>query len=75
MFSATSGSGWAEMVLQAKFVLEGVLLPAVGSVGIVGEWEAFYIEFQVLTNPQFYLLQRACRGLTLLSLFSWFPFT
>ena len=44
MFSATSGSGWAEIVFQAKFVLEGVLLPVVGSVGILGEWEVNNIE-------------------------------
>jgi hypothetical protein len=61
MFSNTSasGSGWAEIVFQAKFGLEGVLLPVVGSVGILGEWYAFYIECQVLTNHQLYFLQRA----------------
>ena len=53
MFSNTSITGWAEMVFQAKFVLEGVLLPAVGYVGILGEWDAFNTEFQVITNPQF----------------------
>ena len=50
MFSNTSASGWAEMVFQAKFVLEGVLPPTVGSVGIMGEWEHLMLEFQVLTT-------------------------
>jgi hypothetical protein len=49
MFSNTSGSEWAEMVFQAKFVLEGVLLPVVGSVGILGEWDAFNIGIGVQT--------------------------
>ena len=51
MFSATSGSGWAEMVFQAKFVLEGVLLPAVGSVGIMGEWEASDTRPHIILTP------------------------
>ena len=42
MFSNTSSSGWAGVVFQAKFVLEGVLLPVVGSVGILGKWEVYW---------------------------------
>ena len=43
--SNTSVNLWTEVVIETKFVLEGVLLPAVGCVGILGKLAKGFLDF------------------------------